>query len=190
MVSTLSMVDRSAQFHYNKTTQTTIQGMMSTMVKFKMAHFLFCSPDRKYHHFPALLFTRKGDSRDAQRNGVVKNGFTFGFVSQTGSSSNCRSLVDWSVPFSHFKRHHCFRLPEKPPSCENGTNQEEAGIYWRFLFGEGNRKWRHFGLHRCIQQIQKPLPVKMARINQKKARECWHFLFGTEKLQQTRHTPI
>ena len=71
-------------------------------------------------------------------------------ASQTGSCSIFRSSIDWSVPFSHFKCHHCVQHSEKPPSCDYDTNQE-AGKYWRFLFGKGNRKWRHFGLHRCMK---------------------------------------
>ena len=138
----------------------------------KWLHFLFLSPDRKWQHFPACcrsicaIFSRKGDSRDVQRNGVVKNGFTFCFASQTGSCSIFRSLIDWSVPFSHFKRHHCVRHPEKPPSWDYGTNQEEAGKYWTSCLARETGSDDILDFTVAFSKSRNPLPVKMARINQ------------------------
>ena len=36
------------------------------------------------------------------------------------------------------------------------NTQLQAGKYCHFLFGEQNRKWRHFELHNCIQHTWKP----------------------------------
>ena len=71
---------------------------------------------------------------------------------------------------------HCVRKPEKPPSCESGTNPSINGSkmlsipVWR-----AKQEVKHFGLHHCIRHSKKPPSHEN---DTKQSMKCCHFLFG------------
>ena len=89
------------------------------------------------------------------------------------------SCLESETGCRNFGLHHCVWHPEKPPSCENGTDQSINGRKsCHFLFGERNRKWQHFGLHHCIRHPEKPPSYEN---DTKQSMKCCHFLFGERK---------
>ena len=125
-------------------------------------------------------FRNKGVSQSVDHSCEAENVVTPCFAHQTGRASGYLPVIDWFVPFSHFKLHLYACHPEMPLHEKTAQiNQLKAGKYCNFLFGKQNRKKRHFGLHHSVPHpIKSPSCEKVHGSITLMAGKCWHFLFG------------